>query len=259
MRSRENILERLEKPENTLLRNWLRARSLEKSLPAFNDQVFDKDTTQNAEVQNKLQNKEGGRSGGHVQRAYNMINSMVTRWHENKKRAFACKSFLVPKMEIEKKKLTNKINKYYSFQTSCPQKLSGVVDVLTTVKDAQMSQKRYDVELFRVRHKGTSMHGHCSCLRPQIKRLPCVHIVFYAKSVGFPVNDLFRYEHRAKFWRWQYKGCGELKRLPVLADLEKSTKIKSPVIGAPLRGRPKKGKRFRSVLEKPNKRKKKRN
>ena len=181
---------------------------------------------------------------------------MVTRWLQNKKRAFECKTVLVPKMEIEKKVLLNKINHYFSFKPNPEQNFIGVVDVLTSVKDEQKSQQRFNVEIFRKRHKYTSMGAHCSCLRPQMKRLPCVHVVFYAKSMGFEINKLFRYEHTAKFWRWQYLGCGELKRLPVLADLEKSDVIVSPVIGAPLRGRPKKGKRFLSVFEKPKKKKK---
>ena len=91
------------------------------------------------------------------------------------------------------------------------------------------------------------------------KKVPCVHLVFFAKSIGFPINRLFRFEHSAKFWCWQYKGCGELKRLPQLAKLEKSKLIEAPVIGAPLRGRPKKGKRYKSFLETQKKKRRKTN
>ena len=135
--------------------------------------------------------------------------------------------------------------------------MKGVVFVFTGVKDMQKSQKRYEVELFAKRNKVTTMCGQCSCLKPQQNRVPCVHLIYYARRLNFPLNKLFRAEHLADYWRWQYEGMGEEWEIPDVAALDRSSNIVAPIIGAPLRGRPKKGKRKKSFLEMRSKRMKK--
>lgn len=254
MRSREKIIDRLNKPENTKLKDQIQNRSLEQSLPAFQDQIWDKNTTQNVELQNKLQNDEGARHGGHHQRVRNMLMSMINRWIRNKKNADKCKSILVPKMELEKQRLISKINSYFSFSRNPRNNMKGVVFLFTGVKDMQKSQDRFEVELFPERSKMTTMGGQCSCLKPQQDRVPCVHLIFYARSVQYPLNKLFRNEHSADYWRWQYEGMGEGWEIPDDASLESTSVLAAPVIGAPLRGRPKKGKRKKSFFEMKRKR-----
>ena len=250
MTSRDKILARLEDPKHKKLCKWLSKRSLEFSLPAFNDQIWDKDTTQNVEVQNKLQKSEGARTGGHMQRAQNMLSSMMRRWIRKKKNAVECKTILVPKMEIEKKRLISKISGYFSHQKNPSNPNKGVVEVYSGIKDQQLSKKCYEVELYPNRHPYTTMGGHCSCLRPLQKRLPCVHTIYYAGLVGFEYDNLFREEHLTKYWRWQYEDMGTEMLIPDVNTLIKSSSLAAPVVGAPLRGRPKKGKRIKSVMEK---------
>ena len=199
MKSREKILERLNDPKNANLRKWLAKRGLEKSLPAFTAKIWDKSTTQNVEVYNRLQKQEGARKGGHSKRAYNMINHMVKRWIKNKNTAMACTTNLVPKMELEKKRLISMITSYFDYEINQQNALKGVVVVLNPQKDMQLSKKKYEVELFPGRHQTTTMGGHCSCLSPQQRRIPCVHVVYYTKRVGHPVDNLFRAEHSTKY------------------------------------------------------------
>ena len=152
-------------------------------------------------------------------------------------------------MELEKARLLSSINNYYSIRVSPIDNLKAEVNVFTGVKDMVKSQKRYDVEIFKKRDKYTTMGGKCTCLRPQQNRIPCVHLIYFAKTVNYPLNNLFREEHTTKYWKWQYAGMSEEWKIPDLSNLDSCGDLVPPIIGAPRRGRPKKGKRKKSFLE----------
>ena len=152
-------------------------------------------------------------------------------------------------MELEKNRLVGSITSYFTISVCPNNNHAGVVSVFTGMKDKQKSEKKNNVQLFSDRKQSTSMGGHCSCLRPQQKRIPCVHLIHFASRVNFGLNKLFREEHFAYYWRWQYEGMGEEWNIPEIASLDSSSTPVSSVIGAPLRERPKKGKRKKSFLE----------
>ena len=170
-------------------------------------------------------------------------------WESNRSKALACKTFLVPKMEAEKLSLLKKFSCYYDFTINPGNSAKGLVHVSSAVHDMRRSKKTYKVEVFTTKRPITGMGGHCSCLRPQQRRIPCAHLLFFAQKNNFSLDWLFRVEHTSKYWRWQYEEMGDNWKVPELADLQSSGIIAAPVVGAPLRGRPKKGKRLKSILE----------
>ena len=93
------------------------------------------------------------------------------------------------------------ITSYFDYENNPENALKGVVVVLNPHMDMQLSMKKYEVELFPGRQKTTTLGGQCSCLTPQQRRIPCVHVVYYARRVGYSVDNLFRAEHSTKYWQ----------------------------------------------------------